>query len=163
MSSPSTAGRSGPRSATFEGHEHAGWEPATPLTDEDKRKVERIELERIELGRTDVDFKLKQRLDALLKELEGDLVPVCTGGWRGLPGGWKPPHSRTRSGSHQQISHELNVRMDLSTQWFAAGRAAAALIHAAEAWTGEEDVAQWLRAPAEHILNVGLYNGEVWL
>jgi hypothetical protein len=52
--------------------------------------------------------------------------------------------------------------MDLSTQWFAAGRAATALIHAAEAWTGEGDVAQWLRARAEHILNVGLYDREVW-
>jgi hypothetical protein len=149
--------RSRPRSATFEGHEHAGWEPATPLTDEDKRKVERIEL-----GRTIVDFKLKKRFDDLQKELEGDLVPVCPCGWRGLPEDWKPPHSRSRSGGQQQISHELNVRMDLSAQLFAAGRAAAALLHAAEAWTGDEAVAQWLRARAEHILNVGLYDGEVW-
>jgi hypothetical protein len=157
MSSPSTAGRSGPRPATFEGHEHAGWEPATPLTDEDIRKVERIEF-----GRTKVDFKLKKRFDDLQKELEGDLVPVCACGWRGLPEDWEPPHSRSRSGGQQQISHELNVRMDLSAQRFAAGRAAAALIHAAKAWTGEEDVTQWLRARAEHILNVGLYDGEVW-
>jgi hypothetical protein len=54
--------------------------------------------------------------------------------------------------------------MDLSAQRFAAGRAAAALVHAADAWTGDqdEDVAQWLRDRAEHILNVGLYDGEVW-
>lgn len=31
-----------PRSATFEGHGHTGWLPARPVTDEDKRKVERI-------------------------------------------------------------------------------------------------------------------------
>lgn len=154
MSPPSTAR---PRSATFEGHEHAGWEPATPLTDEDKRKVERIEL-----GRTEVDFKIQQRFDDLQKELEGDLVPVCSCGWRGLPEDWKPPHSRSRSGGQQQNSHELNVRMDLSAQRLAAGRAAAALVHAAEAWTGDEAFSQWLRARAEHILNVGLYDGEVW-
>ena len=157
MSPPSTAGRSRPIPPTFEGHEHAGWEPATPLTDEDKRKVERIEL-----GRTKVDFKLQQRFDDLQKEVEGDLVPVCACGWRGLPEDWKPPHSRSRSGGQQQNSHELNVRMDLSAQRFAAGRAAAALVHAAEAWTGDEAVAQWLRARAEHILNVGLYDGEAW-
>ena len=157
MSPPSTAGRSRPIPPTFEGHEHAGWEPATPLTDEDKRKVERIEF-----GRTKVDFKLKERFDDLQKELEGGLVPVCACGWRGLPEDWKPPHSRSRSGGQQQNSHELNVRMDLSAQRFAAGRAAAALVQAAEAWTGDEAVAQWLRARAEHILTVGLYDGEVW-
>lgn len=146
-----------PRSATFEGHEHARWEPATPLSDEDKRKVARIEL-----GRTDVDFKLKQRLDDLLKELEGDLVPVCTCGWRGLPGAgslptlsdpqWQPPANLARTQRPHGPVHPAVCR----------GRAAAALIHAAEAWTGEEDVAQWQRARAEHILNVGLYDGELW-
>lgn len=146
-----------PSSGTAEGHEHAGWEPATPLSDEDKRKAERIEL-----ARTIFDFKINQQVNDLLKELEGDLVPVCTCGWRGLPEDWNPPHSRSPRGGQQQNSHELKVRMDLSMQRLAAHKAAAALVHAAEAWPGDEDFARWLRDRAEHILNVGLYDGEAW-
>lgn len=38
---------------------------------------------------------------------------------------------------------------------------ATALQHAAEAWPGVDEIAQWLRERAEHIESTSLYEGEV--
>ena len=40
--------------------------------------------------------------------------------------------------------------------------AAAALDHTADAWTGDANVEQWLHARANHVLEVGYYDGEKW-
>lgn len=50
--------------------------------------------------------------------------------------------------------------MKLATQKFAASFAAAALKHAAEAWTDGDEGTLWLKQRAEHIESVGLYNGK---
>lgn len=49
------------------------------------------------------------------------------------------------------MAHERTTRIDLAIQKLAASKAAAALRHAAEAWTDGEDVVRWLEARAEYI------------
>lgn len=141
-----------------EGHEFAGWEPAEPLSDDDRLKLERISEARDNIH----DPVVRQGFVKIIEELEGDLVPTCACGWRGYPEPWTAPGSRSRRGGEQHIAHECATTIDQATQRLAASKAAAALRHAAEAWTDGEDAVRWLEARAEHIESVGLYDGERW-
>lgn len=157
--SMSTSSRRTSSAQAAEDHEFAGWEPARPLSDDD-----RIKLERTNSVRDDVfNLVVAQGFTKILEELEGDLVPTCACGWRGYPEPWIVPGSRSRRGGQQRISHESSVKIEqATTQWFAATTAAAALRHDAEAWQGDEDVFLWLESRADHIESVGLYDGKKW-
>lgn len=137
-------------------HEFAGWESAEPLSDDARQKVERIS------GAHDFDLEIIRPMDEMLKDLEGDLVPTCSCGWRGLAESWTSPKRRNSDGGYPFSTHKNQMQMVRVTQRSAANGAAAALRHAAGAWTGGDEVARWLEARAEHIESVGLYDGEQW-
>lgn len=148
--------RRGP--VVVEGHEFTGWESAQALSDEAQEKVERIEAGYKILS----DPRQRQILDDELRKVEGDLVPTCECGWKGLPDDWAPPGSRSRRGGQQHISHKHTEEMKRHQGKLGAQIAAAALDHAADAWTGDAKVEQWLHARADHVLEVGYYDGEKW-
>lgn len=152
----STSSRRDPSTHIIEIHEFAGWESAEPLSDDARQKVERIS------GAHDFDLAIMRQLDEKLKDLEGDLVPTCRCGWRGLAEPWTAPRLRRSDGGYSYSGHENQIRMERATQKFAASYAAAALRHAADARADGGEVAGWLQARAEHIESVGLYDGEVW-
>lgn len=67
------------------------------------------------------------------------------------------------SGRHprgqQHIAHRHMARMDALELEHAAD-VAAALRHAARDWKGDDEVAHWLEARAEHVEQVGRYDTE---
>lgn len=136
-------------------HQFVSWEPAIPLSDDDREVVETIRDSRRGLSPS-----IQQTLDERLAKIEGELVPACKCGWRGYPQLWDPPGSRSPNGGQQFNSHRLNVQMTAATQRLAASTAAAALRHAAEDWPGADDVSSWLQARADHIESVGVYDTE---
>jgi|GEM_PF-6471309 len=146
-----------PSEHVLEGHEFAGWEPLKPLSDEDRALIDVITEQYHGLS-----WPTQKIQDERLASLEGELVPVCSCGWRGYEEPWEPPGSRSTRGGCQFNSHELNVQMTAATQRQAAKTAATALRHAAEAWPGDQEGSQWLKERAEHIETVGLYDGKTW-
>ncbi|WP_145998925.1 hypothetical protein [Brevibacterium linens] len=66
--------------------------------------------------------------------------------------------------ARRPTAHRAQVRPGDKAQPRRAGAeiAAAALDHAADAWTGDAKVEQWLRARADHIIELGYYDGEEW-
>ena len=140
-------------------HRFAGWEPATELTSDALDEIDLIES--LQTGR-DLDIETRDSLDEKRKLIEGDLVPTCECGWRGVPDDWIPASSRNHLTGHQHNNHKHAEEMKRIQHQFAADMAAAALNHAADAWTGDPDVAQWLRARVNHVLEVGQYDGETW-
>lgn len=142
-----------------EGHSFAGWEPANTLTAEDLDDIDLIESlqkERV------LDIKTCDSLDEKRKRIEGDTIPTCECGWRGVPDDWIPAPSRKHQTSHQHINHKHAEEMKQSRGKLGAEMATAALDHAADAWTGDAEVGQWLRARADHVLDVGYFDGEEW-
>ena len=144
---------------TVEGHEFTGWIPAKELTAHEQEKIERLE---DAMNDRSLGFEVQQSLERKRKEIEGDLVPTCECGWQGLPDDWISPSSRDRLTGQQHISHRHQAEMDRIIGHQAAQMAAAALDQAADAWDGDEAVAQWLRERAEHIIEVDYYDGEAW-
>lgn len=143
----------------IDGHDFTGWEPANELSDEDLDEVDLIEYlqkERV------LDIKTRNALDEKRKHIEGDLTPTCECGWRGVPDNWIPASSRRYQSGHQHINHKHAEEMKRLQGRSAAEMAAAALDHAADSWTGDAEVTQWLRARADHIIEVGQYDGEEW-
>jgi hypothetical protein len=149
--------RSEPAEHAREVHEFVGWEPSKSLSDEDREAVEIIQEHRRGL-----DWSVQQALDERMANIEGELVPVCACGWKGYEEAWEPPGSRSPNGGQQFNSHRLNAEMTAATQRLAASTAAAALRHAAEAWSGDEKITRWLEARAAHIESVGRYDTETW-
>lgn len=144
---------------TVEGHEFTGWIPAKELTADEQDAIERLEGA---MNDRSLGFEVHQSLERKRKQIEGDLVPTCECGWKGLPDDWTPPSSRERLTGQQHVSHRHKAEMDRIIGHQAAQMAAAALDHAADAWDGDEVVAQWLRERAERIAEVGYYDGEEW-
>jgi len=141
-----------------EGHEFAGWIPAEQPSDEAKEKIELLS----EALRTRFDPATRKTVEETLGKLEGELVPMCACGWRGYAEPWVDPLARSRGGGQQHIQHKHFAQVDRIQQQFAADTAAAALRHAAESWTGNDEVRRWLEERAEHIKAVGMYDGERW-
>lgn len=152
----STSSHQEPSTHIVDVHEFAGWETAEPLSDDDQQTADRIS------GPHGFDLEIMRQLDEMLKDLEGDLVPTCSCGWRGLAESWTAPRLRRSDGGYSFSGHENQIRMERASQKFAARNAAATLRHAAEAWTGGDDGVRWLQERAKHIEQVGLYDGEVW-
>lgn len=144
---------------SIEGHEFAGWIPAKELTTEEQEKIERLE---DAMNDRSLGFEVHQSFERQRKEIEGDLVPTCECGWKGLPDDWISPSFRNHRTGQQHISHRHKAEMDRIVGHQSARMAAAALDHAADAWDGDETVAQWLRERAEHIVEVDYYDGEGW-
>ncbi|GAB3616544.1 hypothetical protein GCM10027416_11010 [Okibacterium endophyticum] len=142
----------------LEGHAFEGWVLAEELSDEARAKAGRAH----EGLRGLTDLTVRHGLEEILAELEGDLIPTCTCGWRGYSEPWAAPSLRSRRGGQQFISHEFTVRSTAATERLAAEVAAAALRHAVDDWDGDESVAEWLEARAEHIEAVGRYDAETW-
>lgn len=152
-----TTGRRG--RFTNEGHEFTGWIPAKELTVHEQDELERLE---DAMNDRSLGFEVHESLERQRKQLEGDLIPTCECGWRGLPDDWISPSSRDRLTGQQHISNRHKAEMDKIIGHQAAQMAAAALDHAADAWDGDKAVAQWLRDRAEHIVEVDYYDGEEW-
>lgn len=144
---------------SIEGHEFAGWIPAKELTADEQDAIESITNAIADLG---LSFETIRALEKNLQQIEGDLVPTCECGWQGLPDDWISPSSRERLTGQQHVSHRHKAEMDRIIGHQAAQMAAAALDHAADAWDGDEAVAQCLRERAERIAEVGYYDGEEW-
>ncbi|AXK45957.1 hypothetical protein [Brachybacterium saurashtrense] len=151
------AGRRGRFSV--DGHEFTGWEPANELSDEAQEEIDLIESL---AKRRAHDIETRDSLDEKRRRIEGSLVPTCECGWRGLPSAWAPPRSRSRRGGQQHIEHRYAQETKRSRGELGAEMAAAALDHAADAWVGDATVEQWLRARADHIIELGYYDGEEW-
>lgn len=142
-----------------DGHEFTGWIPAKELTADEQEKIERLE---DAMNDRSLGFEVQQSLERQCKQIEGDLVPTCECGWKGLPDDWISPSFRNHRTGQQHISHRHKAEMDRIVGHQSARMAAAALDHAADAWDGDEAVAQWLRQRAEHIVEVDYYDGEEW-
>lgn len=140
----------------IEGHEFTGWVPANELTEEDRELVRVLSEQRV------YDRRTQDVVDQRLKTVEGDLIPTCECGWRGQPDDWFPVSSRSRLTGTQHINHKHSAQLERIQHKYAAKMAASALGHAADAWDGDPDVAMWLRARTDHILDVGYYDGEEW-
>lgn len=140
----------------LEGHGFQGWEPAAPLSEEDRGLVATLTRSRSGFSRETL-----QVVDERLSSVEGDLVPVCECGWTGEPEAWQSPSMRSARGGQQYIAHEYAIRTSMATERLAAEVAAAALRHAAGDWTGDEQVTRWLKTRAEHIERIGHYDLEV--
>ena len=140
-----------------EGHGFEGWESAKSLSDEDRELVAILKASHGRLDPMTVEV-----VEERLRRVEGDQVPVCECGWRGYAESWSAPSSTERSGSRQHITHKHKAQVECAQRVHAADMAAAALRHAAEAWTGEPSVVDWLRTRAEHIDAVGAYDGQTW-
>lgn len=142
-----------------DGHAFAGWIPAKELTAHEQEKIERLE---DAMNDRSLGFEVHQSLERQRKEIEGDLVPTCECGWKGLPDDWIAPLSRSHRTGQQHVSHRHQAEMNRIVGHQAARMAAADLDHAADAWDGDEAVVQWLRERAEHIVEVDHYDGEEW-
>lgn len=129
-----------------EGHAYVGWELAKPLSDEDRERVEALR------ARTRLDAR--DDIDERVRSITGPIVPVCECGWTGWEEPWQPPAARSRRGGQQHIAHRHMARMDALELEHAAD-VAAALRHAAQGWEGDDEVAHWLEARAEHVEQVG--------
>lgn len=137
-------------------HEFAGWEPENTLNEEDRELI-RILKEQQGLG-----WQTQDAVDKRLKTVEGDLVPTCECGWRGRPVDWMSVSERTCYTGAHHISHKRSAQYERAQRKYAAQMAAAALKHAADAWEGDPEVAPWLRARADDVLELGQYDGEQW-
>ncbi|GGA72022.1 hypothetical protein GCM10011490_23470 [Pseudoclavibacter endophyticus] len=62
----------------------------------------------------------------------------------------------------QHINHRHAEELRRIQDSLAARMAGAALEHAADAWDGDEAVAEWLRERADHVVQVDYYDGEAW-
>ncbi|GAA4395473.1 hypothetical protein GCM10023167_25870 [Brevibacterium pityocampae] len=144
---------------TIEGQEFTGWIPAKELTTHEQEKIERLE---DAMNDRPLGFEVHQSMERQRKEIEGDLIPTCECGRKGLPDDWISPSFRNHRTGQQHISHRHKAEMDRIVGHQSARMAAAALDHAADAWDGDKAVAQWLRDRAEHIVEVDYYDGEEW-
>ncbi|MGW8483556.1 hypothetical protein ACWGJP_10480 [Microbacterium sp. NPDC055903] len=144
------------RSHDMAEHVFAGWEPVNVISDEDREVIQIL----TKLGAR--DLASREIVEAKLKSIEGDLVPTCGCGWRGFADTWMPASSREHLTGQQFISHQHNARMDAIQGKFGARVAASAFDYAADAWPGDPEVAQWLRAQAEYLRDAGYYVGEQW-
>lgn len=138
-------------------HDFAGWEPAEPVSETDGRFDHALHDAWDQLTPDERDL-----LTGRARQVEGDLVPVCACGWRGRPEEWQPAPHREPNGGLQHSTHKNGARIDQAAQEFAAVTAAATLVHAAEDWEGDADVSEWLRPRAQHVRDVGLYDGQTW-
>ncbi|WP_433676899.1 hypothetical protein [Microbacterium gorillae] len=136
-------------------HAFAGWDPTNELSEDDREAITTLVTLRAR------DHTMIAVIDARLKLIEGELVPMCECGWRGRVEGWMPPSSR-RDSSHQFISHKNNAHVIRIQQEHDARVAASALEHVAAEWTGEVSVAQWLRAQADRVRAAKVYDGQHW-
>ncbi|WP_249521929.1 hypothetical protein [Microbacterium sp. ER1] len=137
-------------------HRFAGWALTRELSAEERELVAAIETRRSPL-----EVAASRELDERRAAVEGDLVPVCTCGWRGAPEPWQPTRFRSSRGGQQHIEHKHHARLNAINGAFAADIAAAALRHAADAATDPAVVA-WLEGRAAHVEQVGHYDGQVW-
>lgn len=137
-------------------HVFAGWEPVNNISNEDREVIQVL------TKHGGHDRASREIVEAKLKSIEGDLVPTCECGWRGLADTWMPVSARNYQTGQQFISHQHNARMDAIQGKFGARVAASAFDYAANAWSGDPAVADWLRTQAEHLRDAGYYVGEQW-
>ncbi|PWD52024.1 hypothetical protein C8046_16625 [Serinibacter arcticus] len=132
------------------GHAWLGW---TPIGDLDTAARERL----VELLTPAIGTPALPDLEAVLD----GRVPLCECGWSGDPVTWQPSDHRRRR-SREWDDHISYLRMSLIAQEHAAAAASAALELAAKDWDGDPATAEWLQARADHVAEVGVFDGEHW-
>lgn len=138
------------------GHAFTGQVPVREISQAAYAYIAQLKQER-----TPRDPARAKQIDAELAELTGFVIPTCECGWRGSAEGWTLEWETYEVGT-QHNEHLFLAKISRAQGETGAGLAAIVLALAAEDWEGDPAVSDWLTRRADHVAEVGYFDGKTW-